>query len=61
MYKIPILPLKEDLESKAVLRQVARSHRRLAELKGAVRGVKRCRLVHSQTRYLDKYPFLARG
>ncbi len=36
MYKIPILPLKEDLESKAVLRQVARSHRRLAELKGAV-------------------------
>ena len=36
MYKIPILPLKEDLESKAVLRQVAKSHRRLAELKGAV-------------------------
>lgn len=39
MYKIPILPLKEDLESKAVLRQVARSHRRLAELKGAVLSI----------------------
>lgn len=39
MYKIPILPLKEDLESKAVLRQVAKSHRRLAELKGAVLSI----------------------
>lgn len=32
--KLPSLPLSVDLESTAVLRQLARSHRRLAELKG---------------------------
>lgn len=36
MYVIPELPLRQDVETKAVLRQLAQSHRRLAELKGAV-------------------------
>ncbi|MEG1685089.1 MAG: Fic family protein [Bacteroides sp.] len=39
MYQIPILPLKQDVETKAVLRQVAKAHRRLAELKGAVLSI----------------------
>ena len=34
VYTIPTLPLKVDLETKAVLKQLASSHRRLAELKG---------------------------
>jgi Fic family protein len=33
-YQIPKLPLAEDVETKAVLRQAAKAHRRLAELKG---------------------------
>lgn len=36
MYRIPTLPLKVEVETKAVLKQAAQSHRRLAELKGAV-------------------------
>lgn len=36
MYQIPTLPLKQDVETKAVLKQAAKAHRRLAELKGAV-------------------------
>lgn len=36
MYDIPALPLKYDLETKKVLKQVALSSRALAELKGAV-------------------------
>lgn len=36
MYAIPTLPLKYDLETKKVLKQVALSSRALAELKGAV-------------------------
>lgn len=35
-YVPPNLPLKVDLESKVVLKQVAAAHRRLAELKGLV-------------------------
>ena len=38
-YKIPLLPLSDDLETKAVLKQLARSHRRLAELKGVSRTI----------------------
>lgn len=37
MYIIPTLPLKQDIETKVVLKQLAQSHRRLAELKGAVK------------------------
>jgi Fic family protein len=33
-YKIPTLPLKQDVETKAVLKRLAPAHRRLAELKG---------------------------
>lgn len=33
-YNIPSLPLKHDLETKAVLKQLAKANRRLAELKG---------------------------
>lgn len=33
-YSIPTLPLPYDLETKEVLKQLTRSHRRLAELKG---------------------------
>ena len=36
MYTIPILPFRYDIETKAVLRQVAISSRALAELKGTV-------------------------
>ena len=36
MYDIPTLPFTYDLETKKVLKQVARSSRALAELKGAV-------------------------
>ena len=38
-YKIPILPLKDEIETKAVLKQTAAAHRRLAELKGVVRTI----------------------
>ena len=33
-YQIPQLPLSQDIETKAVLKQAAKAHRRLAELKG---------------------------
>lgn len=39
MYEIPILPLQQDVETKAVLKQAAQAHRRLAELKGAVLSI----------------------
>jgi len=35
-YQIPLLPLAEDLESKAVLKKCAKAHQALAELKGIV-------------------------
>ncbi|MDQ4121737.1 MAG: Fic family protein [Acidobacteriota bacterium] len=38
-YKIPILPLKQDIETKAVLKRLAPAHRRLAELKGVARTI----------------------
>ena len=38
-YKIPTLPLKEDLETKAVLKQSIAANRKLAELKGIVKIV----------------------
>lgn len=38
-YKIPTLPLKQDVETKAVLKRVATAHRRLAELKGVARTI----------------------
>lgn len=41
MYQIPTLPLKQDVETKAVLKQAAKAHRRLAELKGAVLSILR--------------------
>ncbi|MBO7119019.1 MAG: Fic family protein [Bacteroidaceae bacterium] len=39
MYQIPSLPLRQEIETKAVLKQVAQAHRRLAELKGAVTSI----------------------
>ena len=33
-YQIPQLPLSQDIETKAILKQAAKAHRRLAELKG---------------------------
>ena len=39
MYQIPSLPLKQEVETKAVLKQAAQAHRRLAELKGAVQSI----------------------
>ena len=39
MYQIPSLPLRQEVETKAVLKQVAQAHRRLAELKGAVQSI----------------------
>ena len=38
-YEIPLLPLRHDLETKAVLKQLAPAHRRLAELKGVSRTI----------------------
>lgn len=35
-YNIPLLPLTEDIESKAVLKKCAKAHQALAELKGIV-------------------------
>lgn len=35
-YKIPVLPPETELETKPVLRQLAKAHRALAELKGYV-------------------------
>lgn len=39
MYQIPSLPLQREVETKAVLKQAAQAHRRLAELKGAVLSI----------------------
>ncbi len=39
MYQIPTLPLRRDIETKTVLKQAARAHRRLAELKGVVLSI----------------------
>jgi Fic family protein len=38
-YIIPTLPLSFEVETKAVLKQVAAAHRRLAELKGAIKSM----------------------
>ncbi len=38
-YKIPTLPLKQDVETKTVLKRLAPAHRRLAELKGVARTI----------------------
>lgn len=38
-YNIPTLPLSYDLETKAVLKQATVAHRRLAELKGAIKSM----------------------
>lgn len=38
-YIIPTLPLKQDVETKPVLKRVAAAHRRLAELKGVARTI----------------------
>ena len=35
-YKVPMLPLKQDIETKAVLKKCAKAHQALAELKGIV-------------------------
>lgn len=39
MYNIPILPLQYDLETKAVLRQLNRANKKLAELKGVAQTI----------------------
>ncbi len=38
-YEISELPLKFDLENKAILKQASLAHRQLAELKGVVRTI----------------------
>lgn len=38
-YNIPMLPLPYDLESKKILKQLSKSHRRLAELKGIAQTI----------------------
>ncbi len=39
LYQLPTLPLPFDLETRAILRQLSLSHRRLAELKGVARTI----------------------
>ena len=46
-YNIPKLPLPFDLESKEILKQLSRSHRRLAELKGVARTIPNERILIS--------------
>ena len=46
-YNIPQLPLSFDLESKDILKQLSRSHRRLAELKGVARTIPNERILIS--------------
>ena len=46
-YSIPQLPLSFDLESKDILKQLSRSHRRLAELKGVARTIPNERILIS--------------
>lgn len=46
-YMIPLLPLNFDLESKIVLKQLNKSHRRLAELKGIARTIPNERILIS--------------
>lgn len=38
-YKIPTLPLSNDLETKNVLKKVSEAHRYLAELKGVASNI----------------------
>ncbi len=47
IYNIPQLPLPYDLETKAVLKQLSRSHRRLAELKGIAHTIPNERILIS--------------
>ncbi len=46
-YTIPLLPLNFDLESNIVLKQLNKSHRRLAELKGIARTIPNERILIS--------------
>lgn len=39
MYKIPILPLNQEIETKDILKQVNHANKRLAELKGIARTI----------------------
>lgn len=39
MYKIPMLPLNQEIETKAILKQVSNANKRLAELKGIARTI----------------------
>ena len=46
-YKIPHLPLGYDLETKEVLKQVNRSNKKLAELKGVAKTIPNERILIS--------------
>ena len=46
-YKIPLLPLRYDLETKKVLKQVNRSNKKLAELKGVAKTIPNERILIS--------------
>ena len=36
---IPLLPFKQDVESRAILKKVAKAHQALAELKGVANSI----------------------
>lgn len=46
-YTIPRLPLNFDVESKDILKQLTKSHRRLAELKGVAQTIPNERILIS--------------
>ncbi len=46
-YNIPKLPLPYELETKEVLKQLSRSHRKLAELKGVAQTIPNERILIS--------------
>lgn len=45
-YNIPLLPLQYDLETKSVLKQLAKANRKLAELKGIAQ-------TYTKRKYID--------
>lgn len=61
-YEIPELPLKFDLENKAILKQASLAHRQLAELKGVARTIPNENILIStltlqETNHLFSHPY----
>lgn len=53
-YKIPTLPLTYDLETRAILKQVNRANKKLAELKGVAQTIPNEGILYSTGTWRDK-------